>query len=95
MAGFLAVRPSTESSNPSPSSVESSANLTPTREHATEPHSRAVLRMPWRPQVIDVFRALTTAAVALANASAHGELTWRRSTIAPTGMRKSGATELI
>ena len=36
----------TEGSNPAPSSVESSANLTPTRERATEPASRAVLRMP-------------------------------------------------
>jgi hypothetical protein len=27
--------------------VESSANLTPTRERATEPDSRAVLRMPF------------------------------------------------
>jgi hypothetical protein len=59
----------TGTSNPVSSSVESSANLTPMREHATEPDSRAVLRMPWRPQVIDVFRALTTAAVALANAA--------------------------
>jgi len=36
----------TEGSNPSSSSVESSANLTLTRKHAIEPDSRAVLRMP-------------------------------------------------
>ncbi len=39
-------RGGTTSSNPLCSSVESSANLTPTREHATEPNSRPVLRMP-------------------------------------------------
>jgi hypothetical protein len=44
--GKCALMRGTEGSNPAPSSVEASANLTPTREHATEPDSRAVLRMP-------------------------------------------------
>jgi hypothetical protein len=57
----------TEGSNPY--SLQRRVLCEPDAEHATEPDSRAVLRMPWRPQDIDVFRALTTAAVALANAA--------------------------